>query len=190
MTKFSQDWFSHNIPNFEVAKSLIPDNKMFLEVGCFEGRATCWMMENMLHEEGSITCIDTFEGSEEHRKLNLGSLRDIFNHNIESAAKLKQHYRVMPFTSYVGLGKLIAEKNQFDFIYIDGSHTAPDVLTDACMAFGLLKQGGIMLFDDYLWKDMPGLLHQPKIAIDTFTAIFSEQADIRMIGYQLGISKR
>ncbi|UOF81559.1 methyltransferase domain [Bacteriophage sp.] len=168
---------------------MIPDNKMFLEVGCFEGRATCWMLENMLADNGSITCIDTFEGSEEHTKLELGNLQDIFVHNIETSAKLTQHYRVMPMTSYEGLARLIGDKQQYDFIYIDGSHTAPDVMTDACMAFGLLKQGGIMLFDDYLWKDMPGVLHRPKLAIDLFVTLFSEQCDLAMIGYQLAVKK-
>jgi predicted O-methyltransferase YrrM len=189
MTTFSKDWFSHNIPNFEVCKSLIPNNKNFLEIGSFEGRATCWMLENMLHEEGSITCIDTFQGSEEHSNLELGSLLNTFTHNVETAAKISQHYRVMPMTSYEGLGRLINEHSLFDFIYIDGSHTAPDVMTDACMAFGLLKSKGIMLFDDYLWKDMPGVLHRPKIAIDSFVTLFSEKADLVLLGYQLAVIK-
>ena len=32
-------------------------------------------------------------------------------------------------------------------VYIDGSHEAPDVLTDAVMAWKLLVEGGIMILD-------------------------------------------
>ena len=32
-------------------------------------------------------------------------------------------------------------------IYVDGSHVPQDVLTDAVMAWKLLKQGGIMILD-------------------------------------------
>ena len=38
-----------------------------------------------------------------------------------------------------------------DFIYVDGSHQAHDVLCDAILSFKLLRVGGIVCFDDYLW---------------------------------------
>ena len=78
----------------------------------------------------------------------------------------------------------------YDFIYIDGSHTAPDVLTDACMAWPLLKEGGLMVFDDYLWGPRRDILHRPKLAIDAFTNIFAETAEIIHVGYQLVVRKK
>ncbi len=67
----------------------------------------------------------------------------------------------------------------FDFIYVDGSHTAPDVLLDAVLAFKLVRVGGIIGFDDYSWRE-PGprydVLRCPKIAIDAFTNIYSGKA--------------
>ena len=38
------------------------------------------------------------------------------------------------------------------FIYVDGSHEAPDVLFDAILAHKLVKNNGIIAFDDYLWS--------------------------------------
>jgi hypothetical protein len=70
MMKFTHDWFSHNIPNFQVVKQLIPECKSILEIGCYEGRATCWMLENLLANDGSISCVDTFQGSEEHQNMD------------------------------------------------------------------------------------------------------------------------
>lgn len=189
--KFTQDWFSHNIPNFQQVKHELKSVERILEIGAFEGKASCWMLQNMLNTDGHLYVIDTFEGSEEHVGLDTTTLRDTFNQNITEARKETQGVYVYQKPSYVGLAGLIHDgfSERFDFIYVDGSHTAPDVLTDACMAFGLLRKGGIMLFDDYMWMGIPELLHRPKAAIDFFTTIFSEKCVVRMVGYQLAIQK-
>jgi predicted O-methyltransferase YrrM len=167
----------------------LTSKQSFLEIGCFEGRASCWLLKNGLASDGKLTCIDTFKGSEEHEKLDLSDLWLRFEENVSEAKRSGQQLEAIQARSYEGLAKLIERGDEFDFIYIDGSHTAPDVMTDACMAFGLLKKDGIMLFDDYLWKDMPGLLHRPKMAVDLFVTLFSEQCELLVIGYQLGVRK-
>ena len=57
-------------------------------------------------------------------------------------------------------------------VYVDGGHGAPDVLADAVLAFRLLRVGGLMIFDDYLWGRDPerpdDILRTPKPAIDAF----------------------
>lgn len=187
--KFTQDWFSHNIPNFEFIKTILPTRKYVLEIGCFEGRASCWMLENFMDDEGLLVCVDTFKGSAEHNGMELGDLYSIWKENTDWVRKTTQDTIAYHGTSYEMLGNLISARDRFDFIYIDGSHTAPDVLTDACMAFGLLESGGVMLFDDYLWNDMPGLFDRPKLAIDTFTTIFDGKCKVILYGYQLAIQK-
>jgi predicted O-methyltransferase YrrM len=96
-------------------------------------------------------------------------------------------------TQYLGskLASCVDNKNLFDFIYIDGSHIAKDVLTDACMAWPLLKPKGLMVFDDYLWSPSArDILHRPKAAIDAFTNLFAEEVEIVHVGYQLVVRKR
>ena len=39
----------------------------------------------------------------------------------------------------------------FDLVYIDGSHSAKDVLLDSLLAWRLLRPGGAMIWDDYEW---------------------------------------
>ena len=80
---------------------------------------------------------------------------------------------------------MIGYKYAFDFIYVDGSH-APDVaLTDACMAWGLLNQGGVMLFDDYKYPEEP-----TKVGIDAFLAGFEGKYDLILSNYQLAVQKK
>ena len=96
-------------------------------------------------------------------------------------------------TQYLGskLASCVDNKNLFDFIYIDGSHIAKDVLTDACMAWPLLKSKGLMVFDDYLWSPSArDILHRPKAAIDAFTNLFAEEVEIVHVGYQLVVRKK
>lgn len=191
MLQFSQDWFSHNIPHFEALKEVMggPVGSI-LEIGSFEGRSTCWMLENMLRDHGHMVCLDTFEGSAEHTCLALDNLFSVWRKNVEWVRKETQTVHAFKGASFVGLGEQIVAARQFDFIYVDGSHTAPDVLTDAVMAFGLAKSGAVLLFDDYLWVDMPGLLNRPKIAIDAFQTIFSEKCDLILLSTQIAFRKR
>jgi predicted O-methyltransferase YrrM len=81
------------------------------------------------------------------------------------------------------LARLVVEKpQQFDFISIDASHQAPDVLGDAVLAFQLLRVGGVMAFDDYLWSPTPqgteNPILLPKMAIDAFTTAYSRRLRI------------
>ena len=181
--KFTQDWFTSNIGNFEAAKLVLPDNKRILEIGCFEGRATCWMLQNMLSDDGVIYCVDTFKGGQEHEGMDLSRLRDVFEENISACAKPKQEVKILENLSFKSLAMLIMAEYLFDFIYVDGSHEIQDVITDACMAFQLLKPGGVMLFDDYEGtEDM-------KTAINTFLVTHRHKCKLLTMNYQLAIQK-
>lgn len=83
---------------------------------------------------------------------------------------------------------LTASQDNFDFIYIDRSHEAPDVLCDATLSFRLLRVGGVLGFDDYLWG-MHDILLSPKIAIDSFVNIYSKKINIISVGLQLYLQK-
>ena len=217
--KFTQDWFSHNIPVWEQLATLLPEHKSFLEIGSFEGRSAVWIIENMMNPGDWIDCVDTWEGSEEHKNGELNGAEARFDHNIiavlncNSALHRSREdswghtrfasdgpdrtnnrvYKYKAASTEFLAGKLahwVDGKNLYDFIYIDGSHIAKDVLTDACMAWPLLKQGGLMVFDDYLWGQSRDILHRPRLAVDFFVNIFAESLDIVHIGHQFVVRKK
>jgi predicted O-methyltransferase YrrM len=197
--QFTKDWF-HWAP--EVWQQLIPllpernseTGRAFLEVGSFEGRSTVWIAENMMQPEDYLTCIDTWEGGEEHGGEDMGTVEERFDHNIALIeGKLPDiHISKLKGASYYRLSEEVASNgtDDYDFIYIDGSHIAKDVLTDACMAWPLLKPKGLMVFDDYMWGNPRDALHRPKIAIDAFCNLFAEEAEIVHVGYQLVVRKK
>ena len=183
------DWFSQNIPNFLEIKEIIDQRNRVLEIGSFEGRSTSWILQNFLSPNGHIVCLDTFEGSIEHSDIELSGLSERWRNNVQSVRKDTQTCLAHIGKSYHGLARLISENESFDFIYVDGSHTAPDVLTDACMTWGLLRVGGIVLFDDYQWPDSHGPLKCPKPAVNAFAQIFADHGKVIISNYQLAIQK-
>lgn len=181
---FTQDWFSNNIPNFETCMSFLHDRKRFLEIGAFEGRATCWLLQNGLDAKGHIMCIDSYKVLDYDPSIDMKAVEERFWNNIREVVNSTQSVSGFKEPSYQALSEMIGFKYEFDFIYVDGSH-APDVaLTDACMAWRLLKPQGIMLFDDYLYQ------HEPtKVGIDGFLNAFKGQYRTIVNNYQMGIQK-
>jgi predicted O-methyltransferase YrrM len=189
--KFTKDWFSWAPPVWQHLIPMLPERKNFLEIGAFEGRATTWIIENMMEDGGEIVCIDTWKGGEEHVNGEMSGAKYRFNDNVNLVREKHPNRNVTSCTgtSTDWLAALIQEKQRFDFIYIDGSHIAKDVLTDACMAWPLLKKDGILVFDDYLWGDMARPNHVPKPAIDAFVNIFIEELKVIHMGYQFVVRK-
>jgi predicted O-methyltransferase YrrM len=199
MLEFTSDWFTRNIPNFEHIKNNLQTNlgsiDAILEVGAHEGRATCWMMQNMLSDTGTIISVDPFANY--HVNPFTGEFptaertwENRFRSNTQQARKPKQTQIVHVACSFPILAQLIVERKQFDFIYIDGNHCSDAVLADAVMAWGLLKPGGIMLFDDYLSEDESDVLNRSKMSIDAFCNAFIKQLNWYVTGYQLAIGKQ
>ena len=93
------------------------------------------------------------------------------------------------------MAKLLGDgaSGAFDFIYIDGSHAAPDVLADAVLAFALLRVGGVIAFDDYVWgpEEGQGPFNSPKLGIDAFVNTYIEKLRIvrRTPLWQLYVAK-
>jgi len=200
MPQFSSDWFTNALVNFDYIKTyLIKEEKVInniLEIGSHEGRSSCWMLENMLTDTGTMTCIDPFadrpvtafsyDSIPEDR-----SIEQLFRANTAEVKKPGQTLEVMANMSFPSLAQLIVDKRQYDFIYVDGSHNADDALADAVMCFGLLRPGGVMLFDDYLWEDgVSAYLGRPKQSIDAFVNMFYHRLKLGLVNYQLAIVKK
>lgn len=69
----------------------------------------------------------------------------------------------------------------YDIIYIDGSHVNKDVLEDAIIAMRLLKEGGVLIFDDYARRDLS--YSDPRFGIQTFFKFYGESFDVLHNGF-------
>ena len=209
-TTFNVDWTTPALLNLVKIRSVLKHTNAILEIGAYEGRTSCWMLKNMLSETGSITCIDPFlrldcepfSLSVEKNKLQDEDERKRrFLTNTSLSKKSLQTVRLLEGRSYQMLSKLIQEDATFDFIYIDGNHTVEAVISDAVMSFGLLKTGGIMLFDDYLLDPKVNWFYQNqpddidnsvKLAVDYFLHMFKKHVEFIPLknSYQLAVLKK
>jgi hypothetical protein len=194
--RFTRDWFSHNIPSWQrwLANLSGKPGLRALEIGSFEGRATTWLLENVLTDETSrIDCIDPF-GKVYYRRFlaNITPWRDrVTVHRALSTA-------VLPTL-----------RGEFDIIYVDGDHRPFAILSDAVLSWPRLKVGGTLIFDDYLfvphefdrqlngeWTEAAALAQIaeypalcPKTAIDGFLAAMTGQYELLGQDYQLALRK-
>ena len=185
--EFTTDWFSRFAGVWTELFKLAPPS-CYLEIGAWEGRSACFVIETCAAERPvEIHCIDTWEGGVEHDPAGMTDVERRFDANIAVAASRAAHeVRLVKHKSRSAdaLVRLLAEGRgeQFDAIYVDGSHQAPDVLTDAVLAFRLLKPGGVIIFDDYIWSMEPAgkqdFYNMPKPAIDAFLTIFHRKLEL------------
>jgi predicted O-methyltransferase YrrM len=172
---FTTDWFCGNEKHFSKYLAHLEDTRCrILEIGCYEGRATVWLLENIAtHPDATIKCIDIAEQAS-------------FRQNI-LAARSPEKVRLEIGRSQNLLRLYPA--NAFDFVYVDGSHETVDVLEDAVLSFRLLRRGGIMGFDDFKWKDQAFPDATPKRAINAFLSIYGRKITVLMKDYQVWIRK-
>jgi hypothetical protein len=158
----------------------------FLQVGAFTGDASAWLVDNILTQKNSILeDVDTWAGSDEaeHETMDWSDVERTYDSRIAfrpNVIKYKMDSR--EFLRSI-------EEPTFDFIYIDGDHTAEGVLQDAVLSWRLLKPGGIMAFDDYLWEDPRGIEFQPGWSIDTFIGAVKEESEVLLSNSQVWLRK-
>jgi SAM-dependent methyltransferase len=134
-----------------------------LEIGAWEGRATVFLLQYL--PKACVTSVDTWQGSDEHvGDKRVGGIEALFDANVSEFGHRLRKFKgtsIQFFTS-------VPSGEQFDLIYVDGSHFVDDVACDAIHSYRRLKPGGLIIFDDYLWNWYPNVRHNPAFAINWF----------------------
>jgi len=160
----------------------------FLQIGAFTGDASAWLLGNI--PGARLIDVDTWEGSDEevHGTFDWEDVEAVYDLR---TAKAQASGRLTKVKEPSGeFFRRLPGRECFDFIYIDGDHTAKGVLEDAVAAFGLLKPGGLLAFDDYLWQSGKTDENNPGIAIDAVRSIYRAHLDLVDIGQQAWFRKR
>ncbi len=164
------------------------DPVRILEIGSWEGRSTLFFLSYFT--QGHLTAVDPWTDRENcggDATLDLENYETRFDGNVAPcAARLTKRKG----SSLHVLPQLVDEEQQFDVIYVDGSHFADDVLIDGINAWRLLKQGGIMIFDDLLWDCYPRARANPAWAINLFLKYHKREYRVLSATYQLILQKK
>lgn len=177
----SEDWFSYDVSVWE--KVMAPfkgkPNVHYLEIGIWEGRSACWVLENILTDPTArLTAIDPFWVKEfkTDEELKAKCLRNLERSGGKDKSTMlvgisQEKLRTLPLRS-------------FDIIYVDGSHASWDVLEDAVLSWRLLKPNGLLIFDDYRLNMPTEDNRQPHHGIDTFYRFYGQNFEVLHNAYQ------
>ena len=165
--------------------------RKILEIGAFDGASANLMLEVLFpHPDSELHCIDSFAPDETTPQVD-ETTRELFIENAAIGGHVAQIHLNEGLSVEV-LAWMIAEDGyweSFDFIYVDGSHFAMDVLTDAVLAWPLLKPVGVMIFDDYRWTHTPEEQDWPGRAVNAFLQVFGHKCEILEKGQRVGLRK-
>ena len=168
------------------------ENPKVLEIGTYAGTSLIEILKQIPNSAG--TAIDKWESYDEINKTqlinqdilktdktrkSLDTLKNIkvngieqsFYHNV-AAAGMQNRVRGIKGNSSSVLLDMVKQNVTYDFIYVDGSHKCLDVALDLFLAWQLLRDGGILAIDDYLYsleKDLNvNVLEYPFHAVNHF----------------------
>ena len=164
-TMGASDFFDRNMTEF-----VNKPNLKFLEIGSWVGTSAIEQVKDVLTGANStITCVDNWEDS-----------------------KVEEYFdeRTAPYadkiTKVKSDSKTWLEQNQdqrFDFIYIDGDHSASGIESDTRLSWPMLKVGGVMALDDVL------LNNETVEANNAFVESVKDESTIIENGYQVWLRK-
>lgn len=194
--KFTNTWFAPHAASFAAvfpAASTNDNEFHILEIGSHEGQSTVWFVDNLLgHPASTITCIDPFLCSDTTTPV-ADETADLFAHNVAKSRHPDKLTHIKQL-SRQALPELLAKGKSYDLIYVDGSHLAMDVMFDAVVSWYLLKENGVLWFDDFLGGDdqtrNTTAWKLPFIAITSFLRCLEPKSfQLLLQGYQLAIKK-
>jgi predicted O-methyltransferase YrrM len=162
VTRESPAWSKHVLP-------LLPETPRWLEIGSFEGRSACWMLDNVPGIK--VTCVDPFFDPMEP------TFRD---YEARFDANTAGRVEKVKSRSFDYLVRAASEGRIWDGCYIDGDHEAKSVLEDFVLAWHCVAVGGLIVLDDYQWSIQPHRRGQlpPAPAIDSCLNIYGSRIEV------------
>ena len=152
-----------------------------LQIGTYTGDVTEWLLKN--REIERIHDVDTWQGSVEidHESIDFSEVEKYYDSRITDERVIKCKMTSDEF--------FIVNAMSYNFIYIDGDHTAVQTSLDGLNAFKCLEDGGVMAFDDYLWNYKGDRFLEPKRGVDAVLEVCKGQYVLIESGYQVWIKK-
>jgi predicted O-methyltransferase YrrM len=150
--EFGENWFTYGLfYKFVLSKF---NNAIFVEVGSWKGKSSAFLAVEIANsgKEIQLYCIDTWNGSEEHKNMDLSNLYDTFLNNMKPLSK---YYKAIRMDSVEA--STMFEDYSLDFVFLDADHSYKGVIKDLHAWDKKIKTNGIIAGHDYKNPEFPGI---------------------------------
>lgn len=160
-----------------------------IEIGSHQGDSAIWMLEHVLTADSArITCVDCWDDSVNDGRTDAAAAERAFDQRVLEGGYGPKLTKLRGFSGNVL--RYLMQAPTFDSAYIDASHDARSTLVDSVLVWPLVRPGGVVIWDDYAWQVVPGETERPKLAIDSFLAVYAGHYDVLGVGWQMLVRKR
>ena len=166
------DYFSINTFYWKQILKIIPRDFKYLEIGSWEGNSALFILTNF--NVKNVVCVDIWEDI---------NFKDIQKSNYENYKKNIEEF-LNKVKTYKGTSDsfFLNQRENFDVIYIDGSHETDQVYKDIKNSWKVLNNKGVLICDDYFYGDIyKNPNNVPSIAINKFIEEESKNNSIKIL---------
>jgi hypothetical protein len=205
----SKDIFMSVLQECNTEYSQKRESVKVLEIGSYTGMSLIHILQQIPNAIGyGVDLWGSYHENNITNTAGIDELRNMEQLEVEKsffenrvAAGLEGRMNGIKGDSHDILTKMLLDHEQFDFIYIDGSHSSIDCYTDCFIAWKLLNKGGIMAMDDYTYncqdysipllkvKDYQHIEHSPYHGINHFLKKHESEYRVISIGYRVFLEK-
>ena len=173
---FTADTFSQNKETWDKMFEIVKPSR-YLEIGSYEGRSLFYAVESIKKYRGTglVTSIDAWVDTMEVEQRFKSNVAYAKEQNPAVTVEIRRGKSAQQTVMLLAEGRV----NYYDLVYVDGATEAPDVLNDLLMAYQLVRPGGLIICNNYLWTSRKGNpVLDPKMAIDVFTNVFYQKVGV------------
>lgn len=166
-----------------------------LEIGTYAGTSLIGMLQRL--PDATAVAVDRWGNYDENgiriiEHMEQNNVEGMFHRNLERMGMTGRVVARKGDSADVLLD-FVRDGEQFDLIYIDGSHKCIDCYTDMALGWRLLRKGGVMAVDDYLYgsdRVMAGeLLEYPMKGVDWFLEKRKGEYRVFEMGWRVFLEK-
>ena len=166
------DYFSINTFYWKQILKIIPRDFKYLEIGSWEGNSALFILTNF--NVKNVVCVDIWEDI---------NFKDIQKSNYENYKKNIEEF-LNKVKTYKGTSDsfFLNQRENFDVIYVDGSHETDQVYKDIKNSWKVLNNKGVLICDDYFYGDIyKNPNNVPSIAINKFIKEETKNNSIKIL---------
>ena len=174
--RLTTDWLSKKLPYWFAPLSVFIDKDcVVLEIGVYEGRSVIAFLEYL--PRSTVTAVDIFVDSRIEKNFD-------FNMDYYPGRFIKIKTRAA-----IAMDQLLSENKKFDVIYLDTGKNRTASWVNSTLAWPLLSNGGVLIWDDVTWGRDRTEESRPGPGIRMFANQFRDCMDILHDGEQLIVRK-